>query len=176
MFAIASGLAFSLVGCASHQGESSFAVPAGEFPRAFDAARRVLGEHRFSLERVDAQAGIITTAPQATAGFIAPWENVQTSAAQELEDFFHKQSRKVRIDFITSETGSVRGQVVASVVRTQTPGMRPQSVVIGMTTQTLDPALLERSMAGSFDVVTTRDDALGAKLAREIERSLSRRE
>jgi hypothetical protein len=154
-FATISAIATLLVGCAASPSDNTFVVPNGEYPKAFDATRTVLREYRFSLERVDADAGVISTSSQQVAGLVAPWERVQTTAGSEIEDFVHQQSRRVRVTFAQAENGAMNATVVAS-----------------MTTQAVDPALIDRGMAYRFDVVVSRDDALAAKLARAIERAM----
>ena len=62
-----------LSGCATSR-PAEFATAPGGYAAAFDAAREVLREFRFELERVDARSGIITTRPKATAGLATLWD------------------------------------------------------------------------------------------------------
>lgn len=74
-------------------------IPAGDYARAFDAARHELRDAGFVLERVDAWSGVITTRASTSAGFATPWSSDQSSIGQELGDFAHRNRRIVRITF-----------------------------------------------------------------------------
>jgi hypothetical protein len=148
-------------------GDGRFAVADGAYEKTFDAARLVLREQRFTLDRVDAQAGVITTTSQPAAGLIAPWETVQSSASDEVEDLLHQQARRVRVEFVENEGGArVRGVVTVAVERQ----------IVGLTTQTIDPQAEARGQAGVYTVVVRRDDALAARLAKMIEQRAAKAE
>lgn len=150
-------------------GDGRFAVAADNYERAFDAARVVLREQRFTLDRVDAQAGVITTTSQPAAGLIAPWETVQSGPGDELEDLLHQQGRRVRVEFLENNT---RGVVTVAVERTQSAHVRA-SQIVGLTTKAFDPQAEARGQAGTYTVVVRRDDALAARIARLIEQRAS---
>ncbi len=151
-------------------GDGRFAVADGAYEKTFDAARLVLREQRFTLDRVDAQAGVITTTSQPAAGLIAPWETVQSSAGDEVEDLLHQQARRVRIEFVEMTAGSpAQGVVTVAVERTQSAHVRP-SQIVGLTTQAFDPQAEARGQAGVYTVVVRRDDELAARIARLIEK------
>lgn len=170
MLAALCAAAMGLGACQSTtNGDGRFAVAEGPYEKTFDAARLVLREQRFTLDRVDAQAGVITTTSQPAAGLIAPWETVQSSAGDEVEDLLHQQGRRVRVEFVEMTAGvPTRGVVTVAVERTQSAHVRP-SQIVGLTTQALDPQAEARGQPGVYTVVVRRDDALAARIAKLIE-------
>src|SRR5204862_8124944 len=108
------------------------------YSKAFDATRDLLRSYHFSLERVDAAAGVITTGYKATAGLATPWDREQSGLSQEFEDLLNQQSRRVRVTFRPSVGGgdehpieqpfnsneALVGRVEVIIYRMQTPGLR----------------------------------------------------
>lgn len=88
-----------LPACTRPGRSTSFDVPAGAYAAAFDAARDALREHRFTIDRVDAREGVITTAPKPSAGLFSPWDREQTTFRDEAADLLHDQQRVVTIRF-----------------------------------------------------------------------------
>lgn len=164
----------SLVGCAA-RGTGEFPVPAGRYNDAFVAARTVLRDSGFDIERVDARAGVITTLPKPSAGWATPWDTEQSTAAQETSDLFNRQRREVRIAFepAPAEGEPVSGVVTVTVSRVQSPGVRPNSRSIQLTTISRDPALSDRGVWIGYAVAVTRDSDLEARLARKVESVLA---
>lgn len=95
----------ALVGCASappevlDPGATSIPIPAGEYSRALDAARDALRSRRFRIDRVDAGAGVVTTAPLPAAGLAVPWDRQQIGLDREFEDLLTSQARRARVVF-----------------------------------------------------------------------------
>lgn len=190
-------LALLLGGCASRAGRGSAEVmiAPGDYARAFDAARDVLAASRFSLERVDARAGVITTRPKATVGLATPWDAEQATIEQEFDDLINQHERRVRIAFeparlpaaapdaatadgggrtsasradLTTFSGPIVARVEAWVERTARPGWRVDTTAVRLSQAWRDPALQERGIAGRYTVPTTRDDALSAAIGERI--------
>lgn len=177
-----------LSACSSPPTSRTLEVPPSQSAAAFSAALTELRERRFVPERIDAQAGVITTQPKRTGGLVSPWDTEQSSLADEFEDTFHYHTRTVRITIapvappadLANESrdlfiakAPVRVEVEAFLSRRQTPHMQPQPRVLGLTTQAIDPALSPRGMTGAYDVSLSRDDDLAASIARGITRRLS---
>src|ERR1051325_3508111 len=174
-----------LGGCGSGT-SPQFSVPAGEYARAFDATRELLRSYRFSLERVDAAAGVITTAPKSTAGAATPWDGEQSSMADEFEDLLNQQTRRVRVTFrpAVPETGehafeqtidpaaSLVGRVEVVIYRTQTPELRSPARAVLLTTVATDPALTAEGVPGQYVVPVRQDSRFAARLATAIQRAL----
>ncbi|HYE60906.1 MAG TPA: hypothetical protein VD997_02825 [Phycisphaerales bacterium] len=173
--------ALLLVGC-SRPTSPEFQVGTGRYAAAFDAARETLRDYRFQLERVDAQQGVITTQPKATAGLVSMWDKDQSSLSQEVDDTVNNQSRVVRITFENDAgepapvdpAGLLRGRVEVTVYRRQSPGVRVSSRAIGMTTTASDPQAAAQGVGGEYNVPVSQDTRLAARLAAEIEKRLLR--
>jgi hypothetical protein len=159
-------LAALVLGGCSAPGSPEFEVGAGEYDAAFNAAREVLREHRFQLERVDAAAGVITTQPKNTGGAASPWDTEQSTLGQELEDLLNMQKRVVRVTF--NRAASVRGRVEVTVYRVQTPNLRPSSRAIALTSTTIDPQAVAQGVGGSYETPVSQDSRLAARLAQAI--------
>lgn len=123
-----------LAGCSTPTAQS-VAIPAGRYREAFDAARTVLREYRFDLDRVDARAGLITTAAKPTAGLATPWDLEQSSISQEWEDLINQQQRRVTVSFTSTRPAdrAVRrppgrpGVQPSSAATTSVPSPKPES-------------------------------------------------
>ena len=184
-------------GCASvRDGSSSFTLDAARYGAAFDATRDVLRDHRFRLERVDAQRGVVSTAPKPTAGLATPWDTEQTSLASELEDFTQSNARTVRVTFEPAAPASppssrsqaapgppptdlreAEGELLVTVrvvvERSNHPGTRIDPRAIQLVSRTEDPDLRARGMWPGYDVAVERDPGLEALLARAIRRRVN---
>lgn len=171
------------VGCASHRSASTtneVAIDAGGYASAFEAAREVLRDERFTLDRVDAQLGVITTRPKRAQGLAAAWEGEQSSIGDEVEDFAHRQQRTVRVRFVQADqrdalepspaTFDAPGVAIVEVgiERVMMPGLRPQPRALGLTRVTTDPALSARGVWAGLPVVVRQDDDLAMRLAGKI--------
>ena len=186
------------VGCRSAEpAPAEFTLDPGDYPLAFDAARETLRDCRFTLDRVDARMGVISTEAKPTAGFATPWDGEQSTLGQEWDDFVNLNARRVRITFEPMSRPSVedpRSQVVegpppadmreltepivARVLvveeRTSRSGWRINSGSIRHSSFTEDPELRERGMYPEYTVPTERDLMLESRLVDEIVRRLSK--
>lgn len=174
-------------GCATRvattAGQQATPLTAGQYSTTFDAARRVLRDRGFILERVDARAGVITTQPKTTAGLATPWDREQQSLAQEAEDFLERQQRVVRITFqpeaadnsgtppadaptaaaaaapnLLENTSPIAMRVRVTIERVATPGRKLEPEAIKETSYWYDPALGARQMQPSYEVSVRRDE------------------
>ncbi|MBL8759794.1 MAG: hypothetical protein JNL50_00685 [Phycisphaerae bacterium] len=162
-------------GCASTGGPSTFAVAPGGYARAFDAARESLRDEYFSIDRVDAEAGVIVTFPKSSAGLATPWDGEQSTLGQEWEDLAADQRRTVRVVF-EREPGSAEaslGRVTVVVDRRYRPGIRVPAKSVRSASLTQDPALAQRGMWPAYDVAVEEDRALAARLAASIAQRLA---
>jgi len=191
----------SLVGCASRTQPVSgaggrFLAEPGTYDAAFDIARDELIALGFTIDRVDAYSGVISTKPKASAGLATPWDREQSALKGEIADLAHPQQRTIRISFrpasevdqmpsdepITQITGEgaprsvaeasladpLVGLVEVSIERVYRPYRRVSPVHPVGVTRTRDPALAARAMSTSFTVITKRDHALESRLASRI--------
>jgi hypothetical protein len=89
-----------LVGCSSSRAtDRSAAIAPGQYTEAFDAAREVLRDYKFTLSRIDARAGVIMTEPRFSYGIASPFDPVHLNPRDSVRDFMNQQDRRVRITF-----------------------------------------------------------------------------
>lgn len=178
-----------LLTACTHPGRStSFDVPTGAYAAAFDAARDVLRQHRFTIDRVDAREGVITTAPKPTAGLASPWDREQTSFRDEIADLLHDHQRVVTIRFepagappptgreigaqtapaapprdLTTTDGPLRAEVTVVLLRLRRGTWRPESESIHLSTFAGDTT--PAAPPARFYEPVTRDPRFAAHLA-----------
>ena len=184
-------LAAWMGGCAPSRAlPPTLSVGPGRYAEAFDAAREVLRAARFEIDRVDAAAGAISTEPKRSSGLAMPWDRDQSSFGQEIEDLVNHQQRVVRVTFEPEGSGAPGGggqvgegpaaadlrghegpmvaRVHVVIERERRPGWRVESVSIGSSSFTRDPALGPRGMLGSYWVPVARDPGLEGRIAARI--------
>lgn len=180
---LAGVLGCGLAGCASRPTSTGeFAVPGDQYAPTFDAARTVLLDWGFEIQRVDARSGVITTFPKESGGLATPQDRDQSSAADEFEDFLNLQSRTVRVEFVSPSAspevdlrtagGDLTMRVRAIVWRRHRPGWRLEPSGVTLSTWTTDPELANRGMAGNYVVAVRRDHDLEARVAAAIHQSM----
>lgn len=151
------------------------------YAAVFDAARDVLRDEGFILERVDAAEGVITTRVKTTAGVFTPWDREQTTAGQEVEDLMQRQQRVVRVSFVGG-AGQDGGEVHASnggarfdrmrievvVQRVQIPGRKLEPEAIQQSSYWWDPDMGTRGMQPQFAVAEKQDRLLAERITRKV--------
>lgn len=180
------GVCAGLGACASSVEElnaagSTLPVAAGRYDTTFNAARQVLRDRGFILERVDAHDGVITTQPKTTAGLLTPWDLEQQTFGQEVEDLFERQQRVVRITFdppeppesapaATSAAPAVERtmRVQVTIQRVHIPGRKLEPEAVSQTSYYYDPELGARAMQPSYAVAYKEDRLLEARLTELI--------
>ncbi|MEI7658755.1 MAG: hypothetical protein WCK33_11890 [Phycisphaerae bacterium] len=169
----------ALAGCASSRPEPKVAIDAAGYSSGFDAAREALRSAGFELDRVDAQAGTITSQPRASSGLATPWDTQQTGMMQELSDLVNQQRRRVRITFTSAGTDAppaegrpVEATVEVFVDRLQQPGLRVPAKAATLWSVARDPALAERGLGSGYQTPVNRDRELERRIADDIERRL----
>jgi hypothetical protein len=173
-----------LAACTPAQVDPTFEAPKGQYAAAFDAALETLRAYRFPIDRVDATAGVITTASKQSSGLASPWDIEQSTPTQEVEDLLALHSRRVRVSFEAATSGAttgenefdagpVRGRVEAFVDRRYVSGWRLSSAAILQSDFTTDTVAASCGRPQQFDAPLTRDERLEARLAARIRRTLS---
>ena len=135
-------------GCVSASRTTAEPLVAPQYAPAFEAAKQVLLEYRFPLERVDARHGVITTQAKATAGFGSPWDREQSSIRQEAEELINQELRRVRVEFLPAAS-AVASQTPANAAGTLTPVNTPDADL-------QDLRGLDQPMRVAFTVTVTR--------------------
>jgi hypothetical protein len=183
-------LALVIGGCASSQrGDALEPVAPGQYAAAFEAAKAVLADYHFELDRVDARGGVITTAPLASAGFATPWDNAQSGLMDEWEDLVNQQLRRVRVTFDPEGArpdGTIPGpdlrlleapmtaRIEVYVDRRHRPGWRVETSSIRLSSFARDPELTDRQMWPRYDTPFTRDRRLADRLGRALHERLAK--
>jgi hypothetical protein len=195
-------LAACLAGCARRDrvdapppAAASFVVAAEDYDAAFEVAQAELRRRLFELERVDAQAGVILTRPEAGAGLLTPW--TIDRGGRLIEDTLNAQSRTVEVRFEPAESlarpprgtpsaladpdlptsprraeGSVVVSVRVLVSRRVTPTRRLEPTAIAMSSTPAAPRLSQRNLGGVYDLPRDLDAAASARFARAMDRRL----
>ncbi|MCW5774916.1 MAG: hypothetical protein KIS87_00520 [Phycisphaeraceae bacterium] len=168
-------------GCTTPKSGGVFAVPAGAYGEAIDATRDALRDYRFNLERVDAAAGVVTTAGKWSSGLATPWDAEQSSIDQEWDDTMNRQQRRVRVTFSPADgraaddlrllASPLVGRVEVTVYRLHRQGWRLESEAVGRSRRALDPEL-GRSQGSRYLVPMTRDEGLEARIAEAVARRM----
>ena len=169
----------SLLGGCAHRvdGPREFTVAPGHYPAAFDATRELLRDMDFTLERVDADSGVISTEPRFSRGLLEPWDATQTGLSDEWEDTVNMQARSVRVTFTqdgsepTDDDAETTATVWVTLYRNHRSGRRLDSEWVGGSTFAGDP-LQQARHSSAYLVPTRRDEALEARLADTIMRAL----
>ncbi len=160
----------ALTGCASAPpptARSDADFEADAYPALFDAAREVLSDYQFTLDRIDAARGVITTAPKSTAGLATPWDREQSSFRQEIEDLAHQQERVARITFEPADRPT-RVAVEVVVHRVHRPHWRIETDAIRQSTHARDPLAAREGQPAEFREPVTEDRALARRLMADI--------
>lgn len=112
----------------------SYAVRGDEFDtdreRLIGVIRKVLTDHRFVIDRVDARRGVVTTEYKTTQGLASPWDGEQGSFKQETADLVNQHERSVRVNI--ENDGSVMVSVL--VQRVHRPAWRIETESISQST------------------------------------------
>lgn len=159
-------------------------IEAADYPRVFESIKDDLRNLGFTLDRVDAQLGVITTMPKGTGGILTPWDQEQSGVDDRLEDSVQKHRRIVRIEFVPAgiqpgsaeaanigdlrtEKRPIEAQVSAALYRVHHPGWRLNTQGILESTRTSDPQLDARGMS-QYGVAIRQDDDLARRIAERI--------
>ncbi|MGQ0628690.1 MAG: hypothetical protein ACT4PL_11390 [Phycisphaerales bacterium] len=177
-------------GCAS-RGGSALEVAPGDYAAAFEAARAVLRENSFAIERQDARAGVISTRPRSAGGIATPWDGQQSTTRAEIEDTMHRQARAVTVRFRRAGSGGRAGldpdddlletpspvvlTVTVDLLRRQRPGWRVEPTAINLSSYSSDPALAAAGLEPTYDTVIDQDDLLAGRILRRIEELMADR-
>ena len=173
-------VALPLAGCANTSATpAAQTIQAGDYAQAFATAREVLTECGFELERIDASRGVLETRPKQSAGLATPWDQEQTTLAQEWDDFTNDHRRVVRLTFeqpspeartgagSPSDSSAVSIRAEVSVYRLRVPGRRLETKSISLSSRSTDQ-LGGASESGLYLTPIGRDEQLEARLLAEI--------
>ncbi|TVQ61862.1 MAG: hypothetical protein EA379_05880 [Phycisphaerales bacterium] len=177
----------ALTGCASRANADAvpaFSVPAGAYTAAFDAARAALRDEGYTLDRVDARAGVITTRPRVEPA-IAP-----SGAAGDADSWWNSQRSVARVEFapedrepsgatdhpdtdLRADDAPMQARVIVTIERLQRPGRRIEPVSIRLSSIWNEPGWEDRAMQPGHTTVQRRDQTHAATLARRIQERIT---
>jgi hypothetical protein len=172
----------TLAGCASTEpyGPADRAViAADDYARGFDAARDVLRETGFRIDRLDAAAGVITTRFKPTAGLASPWDREQSGLDDEVRELFNREGRIARVTFIPSQrppddfdlrsvTQPVLVQVRVDRFRVQRAQWQVETSAISLSSRTENPQAVAQGLEPAFASSIGPDEPLARRLRRAI--------
>lgn len=183
--------AVSLAAC-STEGPTTFEISPTDYDTAFKQTRETLRDWHFSIDRVDAASGVITTRPKISSGIATPWVSSQSTLLDEFQDVAVRQERRVRVTFEPKSTSDsaaspkaeglagspftdvrqssepVVARVEITVDRVQRPGWRPEVKSVRMSSRTRSLELEDRGMWPDYRVPDRQDLSLAARLVEEI--------
>lgn len=165
-------------------------MPADQYALAFQAARDTLRDARYSLDRVDAPQGVLTSVPKSEPGLAKPWE-AHSGTQAAVDDFLQYQQRTVQVAFITGqppqhkpgdailpltnpdrdltvEPAETTMLVRVVVQRIERDGQRVSADSVRVTRQAVDPELKAKGFWPSYLVQVDDDSVLAASLLQEI--------
>jgi len=141
------------------------------YEEVFIAARAVLAQYRFGINRVDAARGVITTHPKRTVGLGSIWDREQSTLGQEFEDFANQQERTIRVVFERDgDDSSVVGVIEVLVHRVHRPNWRVESESIRLSTHARSRDARGIVQPSEFREPMGHDLALAQRIAQEITR------
>ena len=162
-----------LSGCRGH--DVTLAVPPGSYAPVFEASTEALRDSGFTLERVDAARGVITTRPKFTAGLFTPAHPEQQTAGQEWQDAINEQSRVVRLTFepqgrrpasgdLRDAEGPLMLRAQTTIYRTRVTGVRYETETTGVRSVSRDPIAIRKGHGGLQRVPLRRDEPWSQRL------------
>lgn len=173
-------LAWSLcAGCASNPspGDSASRLSATDYPGAFQAAKDVLRDEGFRLDRVDARRGVITTIPRSSAGAATPW----IPGGQPIDavaDLIQNHARSAVVEFsapaapegqdLRDFAGPIEVRVSVEVLRASRTGRRMDSTLPRRSHFAIDPVAVRTGQPQGSIIVVDQDPHTAARLVKRI--------
>ncbi|MCA9281822.1 MAG: hypothetical protein H6812_05405 [Phycisphaeraceae bacterium] len=171
--------AVAMTGCASDpvQPHAASRVESSRYAAAFRAAKDVLRDEGFVLDRVDARRGVITTLPRASAGLASPWISTG-SAGDAASDLLHAHARSATVDFgpasgassddLRESAEAIEIRVTVHVLRASKAGRRVDSTMPRRSTFAVDPVATRSGDLGTDLEEIALDERLADRLAERI--------
>lgn len=174
-----------LCGCAEQQRREEIAqavrISGVTTAEAVDAAQTVLRQMRFNIEKADADAGVVRTAPLTAGQFFEFWRSDNVDMASTMEANLQTLRRSVRMDFDQID-GQVRIRCTIRVQRLSLPENDVASVsqayrIYSQSTPTMQRIELNPSQEEAMSWIELGDDPkLAAEILRKIARNIEQAE
>lgn len=169
-------LCASLLGCArSPDPATTFTLHDAEYEQTFSAARDVLRDAGFVLDRVDAQRGIITTLPKPSSGLATPWIDHASSPGDAAAATLHRERRIATVRFARStdptiepDAAPITADVEVLIQRLGAPGRNPEPSSIRMTSRWTEGTRGNGATTPYEAIAERPDDRFAAEIASRI--------
>lgn len=167
-----------MAGCAAPKGTVSFVISADQYEKAIEAARATLRDARLTVDRVDAQAGVVSTFAKPSAGLGTPWDREQATLGDEMSDYVNQHERVASVlfegdtDDLRQATGTIKVTVDVVVYRVRRSGWRVETESISRSRHAVDPLAISRGQPRTFRQAIRRDDVFAAVLADGLRKRL----
>lgn len=186
---LAFALAFALLGgCASAPTASepepdrtiaSFTIESASYNETFQRTKDALREFDFTLDRVDARAGVITTRSAPSAGLATPWIDHAQTADDAVRGFLNREQRLARVTFtptpdddprdLRAYEGSLDVRVEVTIYRVHEPARRHEATSILLTSRSGGRRAGETIATEPRVVPVGTDEPLSSAIRRFIE-------
>lgn len=177
-------MALVFAGCAS-TGPTTVQIPPGGYAQAFSITKDEIRSLGFTLARIDARDGVITSAAKSSAGFATPWIHTEASFGANVDSFFHRDQRRMTISFepvgevadaraspLGPDRRSWKGELTCNVSvmheRLYRPGLRLSPVAVRLSNVTSFDADAGGAPPATIIREIGEDTHLESKLARLI--------
>ncbi len=172
----------TLTGCAGRAESRTFEIPAGRYNEAIVATRDTLRASGYTLERIDATAGEITTTERTVTGLASPFASENRSLSGVAADTLTNRPRTVRVRFRDARDpqsppapdAPVRAEVEAVIWKRIQPGRRVETETTFRGRVARDPAEIRRGVNAGTPVPVRLDHDYARVLARRITERLAR--
>jgi hypothetical protein len=173
----------TLTGCAGRAESRSFEIQAGTYDDAIIATRDTLRASGYTLERIDATAGEITTTERTVAGLASPFASENRNVSGLVADTLTNRPRTVRVRFRDATNPAsppnpdapVRAEVDAMIWKRVRPGWRVETETMVGNAISRDRAEQRRGVSSGEPVPVGRDDDFARVIARRIQQRLADR-
>lgn len=141
-------------------------IAAEQYEAVFDRAKQVLRDANFTIDRVDARRGVITTEATPSVGLITPWLGHHRTDGEAWQGFVHHEQRRATVLFepaggepedLRTFDGEIAFTVRVDVERIEQPGRRHDASGI-LFTSTSPKLEDDRSIGGTPVAVVRRTD------------------
>jgi hypothetical protein len=166
----------ALLACGSTETGRTIEIAPGEYPLALNATRDALRASGYTVERVDAAAGEVSTMEKTVAGLATPLAPENRAASGLVADTLSNRPRTVRVRFRDASNpdapptadGPVRAEVDAIIWRRLNPNWRIETETTAGNTIWIDPLMARRGVTAATPVPLKRDDRFASVIAKRI--------
>ena len=155
-----------------------------DFQAVWDASCETLSAYRFTVDRHDRRAGLITTEPTASRHFFEWWRRDKATAAGALENSIQPIYRQVSIQIRKTDEGKYHPVVSITVSRLLSGGRGASDIMIPYKQDTNRKKKEDRLVLGvgssdgaakNSDKHSPDDDVLARRIAKDIQRLADRK-